>query len=189
VNNFVLASSATEAVALEETNVRLAETGRLLDALAAKVLSAAATPLKTARTEAEHAKLAEFARVDVVPLAAAIKSALEGVKGADVVISVLAVDHHARLVDALTAMERQSDPVFLVHSAARLQEAASVFLAQAQGIMVPVLAQNPMVRLAGILPERTFQAEVVADVDLGATESLPTLADFDALPIPQATRN
>ncbi|MGA7203519.1 MAG: hypothetical protein WBX27_02690 [Specibacter sp.] len=188
MNNLVLASSTAEAVALDETNSRLSEAGGLLSVLAENVLVAASKPRGDDRAQAEYAKLADFARQELVPLAAAIKSALAGVKGADLVVSTLAADHHARLVAAVTSLERQEDPVHLVYQSARLQEAGSVFLDQSRELMVPVLAQNPAITLAGILPECTFEMDVAAAVVDGGPTAPPETANFDTRHIQHAVR-
>ncbi|MGO4383575.1 DUF2249 domain-containing protein [Specibacter sp. RAF43] len=189
MNNLVLASSSTDAAALDEARTRIAEAGGTLGTLATNLVSAAANQRGGELAEADQTKLVDFAEKELLPLAAAFAAALKDVGG---VVAGLAAAHSTRLIDAAKTLEQQEAPLQMVYAGARLQEAGAAFLAQAADLIVPALAQNPSITLAGVLPERTADVAAAAPATGGCAcggHDEPGLSELDTRVIPHAIRH
>ncbi|WP_231687137.1 DUF2249 domain-containing protein [Arthrobacter alpinus] len=189
MNDLVLASSSAEAAALDEVKSRLAEAGGTLGTLAANLRSAASSPVVGELAGNDQSALVDFAEKELLPLAAAFSKAAGG---ADAVLATLAAGHLARLGDATKALEQQDSPAQMVHAGARLQEAATTFLDQATAVLVPALAQNPALTLAGILPEPVAAAVGGGPATGGCAcgdHDEPGLSELDTRVIPHAIRH
>ncbi len=208
MNSVILASSQTEAAALETARTRLAEAAGTLRILSANLVFSAANAAGSELAAADQAKLVGFAERDILPLASALAGALGKItvgKTADAgaaVLATLAAGHSARLAEAVTTLEGQEDPLQMVSAGARLQEAASAFLDQAAELIVPALAQNPGVDLAAVLPPETVDEPAAAadpnDAPAAAPghggcacggHDEPGLSELDTRVIPHAIRH
>ena len=191
MNNLVLASSSTEALALEDAKTRLTEAGGTLGTLAQNLVAAAESAAGELAEE-DQSKLVDFAEKELQPLAAAFAAALSGTTGQDAVVAKLASGHNARLAEAAKALEVQEAPVQIVYAGARLAEAAAVFLEHATDLIVPTLAQNPSLTLAGVLPARAVGAAAPAPATAGCAcggHDDPGLSELDTRVIPHAIRH
>ncbi|MCU6480602.1 uncharacterized protein (DUF2249 family) [Arthrobacter silviterrae] len=193
MNNLVLASSSTEAEALEAAKTRLAEAGGTLGTLALNLLSAVAGQPGGELAGADQTKLVDFAEQELLPVAAAFAAALAGsANSAEKVLAAVAAGHSARLVDATKSLEVEEAPVKVLYAGARLQEAAAAFLDHATELIVPALAQNPALKLTGILPQRTVDAAAAAPAKGGCAcggHDEPGLSELDTRVIPHAIRH
>ncbi|MGN5734844.1 DUF2249 domain-containing protein [Arthrobacter psychrochitiniphilus] len=197
MNNLILASSATEAAALEEAHTRLAEAAGTLGTLSNNLLAAAANPSGASLVEADQGALVEFAEQELLPLAAALSGAFLAANkeaGPLNVVAALASGHHARLIEATKGLEVQELSLKMVHADGRLQEAATAFLNQANLLLLPALAQEPTLSLAAILPARTAgtalpsQAPASGGCACGGHDE-PGLSELDTRVIPHAIRH
>ncbi|GAA4661671.1 DUF2249 domain-containing protein [Arthrobacter cryoconiti] len=192
MNNLVLASSSTEADALENAKTRLAEASGTLGTLSSNLISAIANGTGGELAETDQTKLVDFAEQELLPLASAFAQALHDASGADTVVAALAAGHNGRLIEATKALETQEAPVQMVYAGARLQEAATAFLDNAAELIIPVLARNPALKLGGILPERTVEAASSAPATGGCAcggHDEPGLSELDTRVIPHAIRH
>ncbi|WP_245933636.1 DUF2249 domain-containing protein [Arthrobacter livingstonensis] len=192
MNNLVLASSSAEALALEDAKTRLAEAGGTLGTLAKNLVSAAAGAAGELAGE-DQAKLVDFAERELLPLAAALARELSGATGQDTLVAQLAAGHQARLAEAVKNLQEQDVPAKIVYAGGRLEEAAVAFLDHATSLIVPALARNPSLTLAGILPERAVAPESAPTPATGGCacggHDEPGLSELDTRVIPHAIRH
>lgn len=203
MNNLVLASSSTEATALEEARTRLAEVAGTLGTLSSNLLAAATNPTGGELAEADQGALVDFAEKELLLLAGALASAFPTEQGTAAPLSLLATlasGHSVRLVSATKTLEVQESPVQMVHADGRLQEAAAAFVQQATDLLLPALAQSPSVSLSAALPARTgapagaattttkSPAPVQGGCACGGHDE-PGLSELDTRVIPHAIRH
>lgn len=199
MNNLVLASSSTEAASLEEARIRLAEAAGTLGTLSKNLASAAGNSSGGELVQADQGALVDFAEQELIPLAGALAGAFldAAASTASNVLASVASGHNERLVATTKALEVQESPILAVQAGGQLLEAATAFITQATGLILPALARNPAVSLAGILPKKSTaeaaaagqgQAPASGGCACGGHDE-PGLSELDTRVIPHAIRH
>lgn len=199
MNNLVLASSPAEAVSLETARTRLAEAAGTLGTLNSNLVASAGNASASELTQSDQGALVDFAEKELIPVTGALAGAFpeHAANAESRVLAAVASGHNERIVAAAKALEVQEAPVKMVNAGGRLLEAATAFIAEATELILPALAQNPAVSLAGVLPKPAAAAAATgSESQVPASGGCacgghdePGLAELDTRVIPHAIRH